>query len=316
MRVESTTTTRPVSPESLSSTSTPPPTRSVSTLSSLSPSALRLSAFAQDLVGFFINLIFFPLLGHHILLQQTLILIFLPILLPFVLIGVFIQALIDLLTCDCLKKTFCGKFQVPPLTEKNRAILTPFVEKYGTARLFQTKQVFLLHILKSYMDYTSSLRKGFPNYRKFQAVLKIQVDGKTLLLPYKSFHNPEALYKKTLEFLGEHGNYSSEIKCTFVGVNYSYLFGLLDMRATRDGVEYHLSDFTPTEATTYMGQAWQWISGAGAPSIKEEVTTHNSFGFWPGFTRDATSYFINAQLRGDDLSPYQISLLDDELVKL
>ena len=84
---------------------------SIQSIGASSKSTFSLRVLFEDLIGFTLNLFLWPIHGPLILLESMMLIIFLPILLPFLIISAIFEVLIaifNMCTCNCFARVLYG----------------------------------------------------------------------------------------------------------------------------------------------------------------------------------------------------------------
>ena len=272
--------------------------------------------FFEDLGGFLANLFLWPLLGHQVLMYQLIFAICIPFLLPIILVAEFYRILVDIFTCGCLKEALYGpQFKISEPNSTDRHNLLPLIKQWGSHHLDTEQQIRLTHLMNTYFNFADrySTDKMGKSHQHFQAVIKVNIDGKTCLFQYKPNTNHAEVLKTYLRFIRENATPKSSVKHTFVGLDYTYFIGMLNMKVKTDTVEVSMKK--EEEEYFCCGPLIRTFFPSLEKKHREEIPLHeSSFAMWPGNTRNFVCQLINRKLKSNDLQDYQISLIDLESV--
>lgn len=274
--------------------------------------SVSFSQVIEDVIGYLGNLIFFPILGHQVIVYQIILGILLPILLPYIIITEVIHIILNILTCGCYKRFLSPSLDLSQPSSKEEAQLLRLVQVYGSESICEYKQVELAHIMSRYIDFAQAYADpegyGMKN-GNFQAVINVEVDGRPHQFQFSPSDEKEDLIQEYLELVTPDLKNNSEVKYHFIGLDYHYILGLLKMRIQTDEVFYDCNSGTSTGFSICGG----WFP-LFAPKIGKHESHQNEefdyFALWPGFTRKLISEKITRQLGKGKIEPNSISLLN------
>lgn len=316
----------------LVSTPTLPNARSSTTLESFSTPPLRspTRVFFEDLCGFFSNLILWPFHGHRLIIHQIIssivFLIVFPIILPFIILAEILRIFIEVLTCGCCKFIITApKFELTTPSAAEYNALKKLVKWDLSDPISEESQIGLLHVMNTYLAfanrYDTDLQRG-KKYDYFNCLIKVKIGENTQLFRYQPRARESELLQQYLAFIKRHGKEGLSVQHTLVGLDYSYMIGMFDLKIKTDIVDFSIQEAAqPAEEIVHRScwsRIWKGLKALQTETIQlpthqaKEDIEDNSFNLWPGSTRARCCDLINASLQGKHLNAYQISMMDLE----
>lgn len=307
----------------------------------------RLQVLCEDILGFCRNLFCWPIHGTMILSQQMLLLVFLPVIFPLLILEFIVQAIVTFFSIcfgKSIKELFGPTFYPREPTQAEAEVLKALVERNAT--ISEKQQLQLLHLLDTYFEFSKKYTGTVPNttlldtifprssagiagkeHTHFNSLIKVDIDGVPQLFQHSPSHGK--IFGPIIKHITKHAQVNSQIRFTFIGIDYSYFIGLLKMKISTDVVKFQVKDETLELELKESGENKSclmsvkslllnlfnsWIVPKNPPQpydhVREVDQRALDFSLWPGTTRRICADLINSSLNGAHLSEYQISLLD------
>lgn len=277
----------------------------------------NVKTFLGNLPRFFLNIFCWPFHGISLLRHRIEFFIFFPVLLVF---EVFYR------TTNLVKSRFLNSAEIgsigpsykPKPTDGQLTLLKAFIEGTGFQKFPKKEQARLVYILDNYLTYIKEYNDSkLGRHNSYvNALIKVDVDGKTKLFKFKSHEEKDKfddekdrLATEYLGFLGEHVHTESKIKHTFISLDYAYFLGMFNLRVRTDALDYQLNRISTSEEQSQWDSKWDDLPFV--PKINKrlnnQATNYTHFAFWPSYTKDFCCDIINRELGGSDLKSHQVS---------
>lgn len=269
----------------------------------------------RDFGMFIANLFLWPLHGYRALVDQMIFIILFPVFVPFLVLSIFVHIIMNILTCG----NFSGfqlKFEYKEASSSEIKRLEKVIQCHEKFHLSKNQLVTLLHPIESYLNHIESyeLDRHSKRCRNLQALIKINIDGKTKLFKFSPFDDHDAILHRYIHFLRDHADHHSSVKCTFVRLDYNYFIGMCDLQTKTDIVDINLLEGSVENNAMVPSFLSSWLRPKLGRSKGTGIRVHSHFAFWPGNTRRIVCDVINESLRGNDLNEYHITLNDLKIV--
>lgn len=283
---------------------------------------LKSKVFFEDLTQFFLNIFAWPFHGIILFHYQILFFVLFPLFLPILIITEILRGILSILTCGCWNSIELGpKFSLKDPTKGQLSTFESLVKRQEQTNLPIEEQTRLLYILDSYLEHINKYDDSEFGKKHLQvnALIKIQIDGKPKLFHYLPHQSKATIYQNYLDFIGQNATVDSQFQFTFISLDYSYIFGMMNLRIKTDAVDYHIEkEEKPKSVAQNLTQ--EYAPGAIAryfrpnmgKHVSEKARENQDFAFWPGNTRAFCCKRINSMLKTHDLEAYQICLADVE----